>query len=46
MLQSKRNDGKLVIKDGLIVCPNCGQELEFDISCDECGGCADCDDEE
>ena len=25
MLQSKRNDVKLVIKDGLIVCPNCGR---------------------
>ncbi len=25
MLQSKQNDGKLVTKDGLIVCPNCGR---------------------
>ena len=35
-----------MIDEGGIKCPNCGQELEFDISCDECGGCADCDDEE
>lgn len=35
-----------MIDEGGIKCPNCGQELEFDISCDECGGCADCDDQE
>ena len=23
-----------------------GQELEFDVSCDECGGCSGCDEEE
>ncbi len=35
-----------MIDEGGIKCPNCGQELEFDISCDECGGCADCGGEE
>ncbi len=35
-----------MIDEGGIKCPNCGQELEFDISCDECGGCSGCDDED
>lgn len=35
-----------MIDEGGIKCPNCGQELEFDISCDECGGCSDCGGEE
>ena len=25
MLQSKRNDGKLVTKDGWLMCPRCGR---------------------
>lgn len=33
-----------MIDEGGINCPNCGQELEFDFSCDECGGCSDCED--
>lgn len=35
-----------MIDEGGIVCPNCGQELEFDFSCDECDGCSDCDDKD
>jgi formylmethanofuran dehydrogenase subunit E len=30
-----------MIDEGGINCPNCGQELEFDFSCDECGGCSE-----
>ena len=32
-----------MIDEGGIKCPNCGENLEFDFSCDECG---DCDEEE
>ena len=35
-----------MIDEGGIKCPNCGQELEYDISCDECGDCSGCDEEE
>ena len=35
-----------MIDEGGIKCPNCGQELEFDISCDECCDCSGCDEEE
>ena len=35
-----------MIDEGGIKCPNCGQEIEFDISCDECGGCSGCDEED
>ena len=35
-----------MIDEGGINCPNCGQELEFDFSCDDCSGCAGCDEEE
>ena len=28
-----------MIDEGGIKCPNCGEELEFDFSCDECCGC-------
>lgn len=35
-----------MIDEGGIKCPNCGQELEFDISCDECGGCCEGEDKE
>ncbi len=35
-----------MIDEGGITCPNCGQELEFDFSCDDCAGCSDCDDED
>lgn len=33
-----------MIDEGGIKCPNCGQELEFDVSCDECGGCEEDED--
>lgn len=35
-----------MIDEGGIKCPNCGQELEFDVSCDDCSGCSGCDEEE
>ena len=35
-----------MIDEGGIKCPNCGQDLEFDFSCDDCSGCAGCDEEE
>ena len=35
-----------MIDEGGIVCPNCGQELEFDVSCGDCGDCSGCDEEE
>ena len=28
-----------MIDEGGIKCPNCGEDLEFDFSCDECGDC-------
>ncbi len=34
-----------MIDEGGINCPNCGQELEFDLSSDDCDGCCDCDDD-
>lgn len=30
-----------MIDEGGIKCPNCGEDLEFDFSCDECGGCSE-----
>lgn len=30
-----------MIDEGGIKCPNCGEELEFDFSCDGCSGCSE-----
>ena len=30
-----------MIDEGGIKCPNCGEELEFDFSCDGCPGCSE-----
>ncbi len=35
-----------MIDEGGIKCPNCGQEIEFDVTCGDCGGCSGCDEEE
>jgi hypothetical protein len=36
-----------MIDEGGIKCPNCGENLEFDFSCEDCGGCcSEQDDEE
>lgn len=35
-----------MIDEGGIKCPNCGENLEFDFSCEECGGCCEQDDED
>ncbi len=32
-----------MIDEGGIKCPNCGEELEFDFSCDGCSGCSEDD---
>lgn len=34
------------LMDGEIICPNCGDTIEFDFGCDgECDGCDGCDEE-
>lgn len=36
-----------MLEEGEIACPNCGTNLEFDLSCEDCSGCeSDCGDKE
>ena len=35
-----------MVEEGGIKCPNCGENLEFDLSCDDCEGCSGCSDDD
>ena len=35
-----------MVDEGGIKCPNCGENLEFDLSCDDCEGCSGCSDDD